>query len=115
MGSLLTILVIVGCVGLILFVLVQNPKGGGLNSEFGSAVQLGGAKRATDILEKGTWGLAIGIALICLVMAKPASVGGDTEELESDANADVENTEGVETPGEGAPGGFTVPGGAQPN
>jgi len=71
MGGLFTVLIIIACVGLILFVLVQNPKGGGLNSEFGSAVQLGGAKRATDILEKGTWGLAIGIALICLAMASP--------------------------------------------
>ena len=113
MGSIFTILVIVGCVGLILFVLVQNPKGGGLNSEFGSAVQLGGAKRATDILEKGTWGLAIGIALLCLVMARPASSSGDGEDLESEANADVENTEGVVPPGEGAPGGFT-PGGLNP-
>ena len=69
MDLLFTILIIIGCVGIILFILVQNPKGGGLNTEFGSAVQLGGAKRATDILEKGTWGMAIGIAAICLIMA----------------------------------------------
>lgn len=110
MGSLFTILVIIGCVGLILFVLVQNPKGGGLNSEFGSAVQLGGAKRATDILEKGTWGLAIGIALICLVMARPSGGSTVTDELESDPNA-VESPEApVNAPeGPGAPGGFTPP------
>lgn len=110
--ALFTILIIIGCVGLILFVLVQNPKGGGLNTEFGSATQLGGAKRATDILEKGTWGLAIGIALICLVMAKPSGSAEGTDELESDANADVENTVGPEDNGN-APGGFTVPEGAQ--
>ena len=68
MGTLFTVIILIACVALILFVLVQNPKGGGLNSEFGSAVQLGGAKRATDILEKGTWGLAIAIAVICLGM-----------------------------------------------
>ena len=83
MGTFLTIMIIVGCVGLILFVLVQNPKGGGLNSEFGSAVQLGGAKRATDILEKGTWGLAIGVALICLFLAKDVQVGPGVDEVES--------------------------------
>lgn len=90
MGALFTVLIIVGCLGLVLFVLVQNPKGGGLNSEFGSAVQLGGAKRATDILEKGTWGLAIGIALICLVQAKDVKSSGADDgtptELESDPN-----------------------------
>lgn len=82
MGGLFTVLIIIACVGLILFVLVQNPKGGGLNSEFGSAVQLGGAKRATDILEKGTWGLAIGIALICLAMASPGE-GSQNQSLET--------------------------------
>ncbi|MBD3637826.1 MAG: preprotein translocase subunit SecG [Crocinitomicaceae bacterium] len=114
MGGVLTILVIVGCVGLILFVLVQNPKGGGLNSEFGSAVQLGGAKRATDILEKGTWGLAIGIALICLIMVKPAGNSGATEDLDSDANADVENVD-PNIPGNGTPGEGFNPSPNQPN
>jgi preprotein translocase subunit SecG len=77
MDVFVTILIIIVCLGLILFVLVQNPKGGGLNTEFGSAVQLGGAKRATDILEKGTWGLAIGVGVLCLFMAFNS---GGTEE-----------------------------------
>jgi preprotein translocase subunit SecG len=67
--TLLLILIIIISIALILFVLIQNPKGGGLNSEFGSASQLGGAKRATDILEKGTWGLAIVLAVLCLLVA----------------------------------------------
>lgn len=83
--TILTILVIVLCVGLIFFVLVQNPKGGGLNAEFGSAVQLGGAKRATDILEKGTWGLAIGVAILCLVMVQSTDNGNtQMEDFETD-------------------------------
>mgnify|MGYP000347487733 CR=1 FL=1 len=87
MGSIFTVIIIIACVGLVLFVLVQNPKGGGLNSEFGSAVQLGGAKRATDILEKGTWGLAILLAVICLAMANP---GEEFEEGdEQQGNGDV--------------------------
>ena len=53
MIGLISFIIIVASVLLVLVVYVQNPKGGGLNSEFGSAVQLGGAKRATDILEKG--------------------------------------------------------------
>ena len=112
MSGLFTILIIIGCVGLILFVLVQNPKGGGLNSEFGSAVQLGGAKRATDILEKGTWGLAIGIAVICLAMARPGSGGGAADELESDPNSIEETVEtGTEVPTEGTGiGGPSIPG-----
>ena len=91
MDVFVTILIIIGCLGLILFVLVQNPKGGGLNTEFGSAGQLGGARRATDILEKGTWGLAVGVAVLCLFMSiNSGRVAGDDIE-EFDANADQIN------------------------
>ncbi|UKN03295.1 preprotein translocase subunit SecG [Paracrocinitomix mangrovi] len=113
MDSLLTILVIIGCVGLILFVLIQNPKGGGLNSEFGSAVQLGGAKRATDILEKGTWGLAIGIALICLVWVKPANNSTENNGIQGDPDMEIQDNSGA-----GDNQNFTptqIPGGGMPN
>ncbi|NCX96060.1 MAG: preprotein translocase subunit SecG, partial [Chitinophagia bacterium] len=33
---LITILLIIACVGLSFFVLIQNPKGGGLTGSFGS-------------------------------------------------------------------------------
>lgn len=90
--NLILILIAVVSVVLVLFVLVQNPKGGGLNSEFGSAGQLGGAKRATDILEKGTWGLAIGLALLCLVMAPYYLGDGDgTVEQGDDIEIGVES------------------------
>ncbi len=91
MNTLLLVIIAVVSVALILFVLIQNPKGGGINSEFGSATQLGGAKRATDILEKGTWGLAIGIAVLCLILAisyKPSSTSvddADNIQIESSA------------------------------
>jgi len=93
MDILLLVLIIVVSIALILFVLIQNPKGGGINSEFGSAVQLGGAKRATDILEKGTWGLAVGIALLCIVLAatnyQPEEKTGAEETVtEMEANTD---------------------------
>ncbi len=92
--NLILILIVVISVVLVLFVLVQNPKGGGLNSEFGSAVQLGGAKRATDILEKGTWGLAIGLALLCLVMSpyyldEKTGVSTNGEDIELGVSSDA--------------------------
>lgn len=38
--------------------MVQNPKGGGLNSTFGGGGQmLGGVKQTNDFLEKSTWTL----------------------------------------------------------
>ena len=53
---------------MVLVVLIQNPKGGGLSSTFGggSSNQIMGAKKTTDFLEKTTWTLAI--VLISLTM-----------------------------------------------
>lgn len=74
MLTILSIVIIIACVLLVLIVLVQNPKGGGLSAEFGSATQLGGVKRTTDFLEKATWTLAIAICLLAMVAA-PYSKG----------------------------------------
>ena len=56
------------CVLLILVVLAQNPKGGGLSSQFGGggASQLMGVKRTGDLLEKLTWGFAITLVVLTL-------------------------------------------------
>jgi preprotein translocase subunit SecG len=53
---------------LILVVLVQNSKGGGLANQFGGAgsSQLMGVKRTGDLLEQLTWGLAIAMIILTL-------------------------------------------------
>ncbi|RAU83266.1 preprotein translocase subunit SecG [Pontibacter arcticus] len=65
--ALISIIIFV-CVLLILVVLSQNPKGGGLSSQFGGggASQLMGVKRTGDLLEKLTWGFAIGLVVLTL-------------------------------------------------
>jgi preprotein translocase subunit SecG len=52
---------------LILIVLVQNSKGGGLASGFGQGNQVMGVKKTADFLEKATWTLAIGLVAFCLL------------------------------------------------
>ena len=71
MITFLTILIALVCVLLILVVLIQNPKGGGLDSTFGGsgANQMFGAARSTDLIEKITWGLAITLFILCVVTA----------------------------------------------
>ena len=68
---LLFITLIIVCVVLIFFVLIQAPKGRGLDSGMGGAAanQLLGASQSADIVERITWGLAAGVAAICLVVA----------------------------------------------
>jgi preprotein translocase subunit SecG len=61
------ILIILACVILGLVILVQNPKGGGLAGNVGGfSNQLMGVKQTTDVLEKGTWVLAVVVALLSL-------------------------------------------------
>jgi preprotein translocase subunit SecG len=61
------ILIILACVLLGFFVLVQNPKGGGLSGSFGGfGNQVMGVRQTTDVLEKGTWILAVIIAVLCM-------------------------------------------------
>ena len=77
MISLITILIILACVVLAFFVLVQAPKGGGLTGGFGTlSTQVMGVKQSTDIMEKGTWSAMGVIAALCIVsvlfLAKPA-------------------------------------------
>ena len=54
---------------LILVVLAQNPKGGGLSSQFGGAgvSQVMGVKKTGDLLEKLTWGFSITILSLTLL------------------------------------------------
>lgn len=55
------------CVLLVLVVLSQNSKGGGLSSQFGAgSSQLIGVKRTGDLLEKLTWGFAIALVVLTL-------------------------------------------------
>ena len=64
------------CVLLMLVVLIQNPKGGGIDSTFGgsSANQMFGAAKSTDFIEKLTWGLAAALFILCAISA--IMVGG---------------------------------------
>jgi preprotein translocase subunit SecG len=68
MISLITILILLASVVLAFFILIQNPKGGGLQGSFGSmSSQVMGVKQSTDVMEKGTWTLIGVIGGLCLV------------------------------------------------
>ena len=68
MYALIISVIILLAVLLVLVVLAQNPKGGGLSSQFGGsgAAQIMGVKKTGDILEKLTWGFALGIMVLTL-------------------------------------------------
>ena len=59
----------IGRIILILIVLVQNSKGGGLSSQFGgnSSNQFMGVQKTNDLLEKATWTIAIIIVALTML------------------------------------------------
>ncbi|MEZ5046335.1 MAG: preprotein translocase subunit SecG [Chitinophagaceae bacterium] len=62
------ILIIIVCAVLAFFVLIQNPKGGGLAGTFGGlGTQMMGAKQSTDVVEKGTWYTAAALLVLTLL------------------------------------------------
>ena len=68
MALLFFILILLCCLILSFFVLVQNPKGGGLSGTFGGINnQFMGVKQTNDVLEKGTWIFASVIGVLCIV------------------------------------------------
>jgi len=64
---LISVLILITCILLVLIVLVQNSKGGGLASNFSSSNQVMGVRKTTDFLEKSTWTLAIILVVLTLV------------------------------------------------
>ncbi len=67
MITLFLILIIAACFGLGFMVLIQNPKGGGLNANVGGlSNNFMGVKQTTDVLEKGTWIFAALIAILAM-------------------------------------------------
>jgi preprotein translocase subunit SecG len=74
----MTVLIALVCVLLMGAVLIQNPKGGGVDSTFGGtqANQMFGAAKSTDFIEKATWYLAAILMVLCIITS--LMVGGDT-------------------------------------
>ena len=74
MNTFLSLIIIVAAILLTLVIFIQNPKGGGLSSDFGSPSQLGGVKKTNEFIDKLTWSLAgiIVASSIIITMLQPS-------------------------------------------
>ncbi len=62
----LIILASIVAILLILAVLIQNPKGGGIAANFSAANQIAGVKKTNEFVEKATWTLAIALFVFAI-------------------------------------------------
>lgn len=68
MDTLFSIIIVISSILLVGVVFIQNPKGGGLSSDFGAAQQIGGVQKTNDFIDKTTWGLAAIVAILSIVL-----------------------------------------------
>jgi len=78
MSAIVSILILITCIMLILIVLVQNSKGGGLSSTFASSNQVMGVRKTTDFLEKATWTLASVLVVLSLAATAMKTQSGES-------------------------------------
>ena len=103
MYLILVILAVVVCVLLGAIVLIQNPKGGGLTSNFSSSSQLMGVQKTGDFLEKGTWILAISLMVLSLAIYISVKGGSAKSNTNSDMNDVTQKASQPTTPTNSAP------------
>jgi preprotein translocase subunit SecG len=90
MTIFLIILTAIASILLILAVLVQNPKSG-MAANFGASNQVMGARQTADFLEKFTWGAAVAILALALLIVVAGKFTGATTENETEPTK-IENT-----------------------
>lgn len=78
---------------LIIVILVQNPKGGGLSSEFGGgSSQMFGVQKTGDILEQLTWGFFAFLIVAALSTGILSKLSGSSVTNDSDVNVERSTT-----------------------
>ncbi len=86
--TIFLILITIVCFLLLVVIMVQNPKGGGLSSSLGGSTQIGGVQKTTDFLDKSTWTLS-GILIVLIILS---SLSFDATLGSSDSKI-IDNTE----------------------
>lgn len=68
MTTFLTVAIALVSVLLMGAVLIQNPKGGGIDQTLGGSTnQIFGAARSADFIEQATWWLALTLGALCII------------------------------------------------
>ncbi|MDD4637429.1 MAG: preprotein translocase subunit SecG [Bacteroidales bacterium] len=82
-------LVLLASLLMVLIVLVQDSKGGGLASGFSSNNQYMGVRKTTDFLEKATWVLAASMCVLSMMASAfipRGTVSGNESEMKEQIN-----------------------------
>ncbi len=84
---IIAVLIFIVSILMIIVVLAQNSKGGGLTSTFSGGNQVMGVKRTTDFMEKATWTLAVALLVLSL---STVFVMNDKTIVQTNENSEIE-------------------------
>jgi preprotein translocase subunit SecG len=84
---IVSVLIFIVCILMIIVVLAQNSKGGGLTSTFSGGNQVMGVKKTTDFMEKATWTLAVALLVLSL---STVFVIDDNPVVDSKENSEID-------------------------
>ena len=93
-----TVIILASILLLVFVVYVQNPKGGGLSTDFGAAQQLGGVQKTNDFIDKATWSLAGLVAVLSIFLTLQMQVSRNAQ-LKNQQNGTEANS--TWSPGQG--------------
>ena len=98
MLNFIYVLILFVCFLLVIVVLIQNSKGGGIASNFVSTGQLMGVKRQAELIEKITWGLAAALLILCLASSAMTGSTSATTGTQNSESVVTNSEKGTETP-----------------
>ena len=87
MYQVFSVLILITSVLLVIVVLIQKSKGGGLASNVSNYNQMLGVRKTTDFVEKATWGLAIFICVLSIL----SCIFTSTRYISNGAKPTIEN------------------------
>lgn len=99
---LFVVLIVIVSLLMIGIVLIQEPKGGGLSSNFSSSNAIMGVRKTTDFIEKTTWGFFASMILISVVCAYVAPKSATEQSVLEKTATETQTTNPNTTPGFGA-------------
>jgi len=94
---IVSVLILITSILLMLVVLVQNSKGGGLASNFSGNNQYMGVRKTADFLEKSTWTLAIVLLVLSLfsIFVIPRTTVNDGV-IDTELRDQIENSQPID-------------------
>ncbi|BCS84350.1 MULTISPECIES: preprotein translocase subunit SecG [Prevotella] len=112
--TLFVSLIVLAAIFMVLVVLIQESKGGGLASNFSSSNAIMGVRKTTDVVEKATWALAIAMVVLsvaCAYVAPQATTEQSVMENSATQNQTTNptNTQGFGASQQAAPAGAQTP------